>query len=126
MLWRRSIGSVTPIAVSRWALHLMISSNDFTWILSTIYNSQVLSDHKKLWHFLSKMSNLDYPWLLNGDFNAITAPDEHRDGEFVNYFLKATLILILFMIIAYMILVFLVIVLLGAMADMVLPTGGQD
>lgn len=50
MLWKRGIGRVTPIAESRLALHHVISSNDETWILSTVYNSQSLSQHKDLWN----------------------------------------------------------------------------
>lgn len=32
---------------------------------------------------------LNTPWLLNGDFNAISKFDEHRGGSFKHYFLKS-------------------------------------
>lgn len=49
VLWKRGIGRVTPVVVSRLALHHVIYSKDETWILTTIYNSQSLSQHKNLW-----------------------------------------------------------------------------
>ncbi|KAH7653288.1 DNase I-like protein, partial [Dioscorea alata] len=84
--WKHSVGSVTPVVVSRWALHLVIPTKGMTWIQSTIYNSQVISDHKNLWKPL-----LYSPWLLNGDFNAITGPEKHWGGDFSNYSSKANL-----------------------------------
>lgn len=54
VIWNRSVGNVTPVAISHSALHLVISSNDETWILTTVHNSQVIFEHKRLWHSLSK------------------------------------------------------------------------
>lgn len=76
VLWSRSIGLVTPIAVNRHALHLVISTCDHSWILTTVYNSQFLSEHKSLWNSLEKINALDSPWLITGDFNAVTGPEE--------------------------------------------------
>lgn len=47
-LWNRSIGTITLAAISCLALHLVISSIFETWILSTFYNSQALSQQKKM------------------------------------------------------------------------------
>lgn len=38
VLWQKFAGVVTPIALSRFALHLIISNANDTWILTTIYN----------------------------------------------------------------------------------------
>lgn len=48
VLWKCLKGFVTLITISRLELHLIISSVTGTWILSTIYNSQVLFEHKTL------------------------------------------------------------------------------
>lgn len=90
MLWKRDLGRVTPVVVSRFALHLVISSNEETLILTTIYNSQILFEHKGLWKSLSKLSHLSLPWLLNGDFNAIIDSNKHKGGSFRNYALKSS------------------------------------
>lgn len=61
VLWNASVGKVTPVAISRLALHMVISSNNKTWILTTIYNSQVISAHKRFWRSLLKISLLEFP-----------------------------------------------------------------
>lgn len=58
-LSNRSIGTVTLVAISRLALHVVISSRFETWILSTFYNSQALSRQKKMFGDLS----LAWPFL---------------------------------------------------------------
>lgn len=45
VLLKKQVGRVAPVAVSRLALHLVISTSVDTWILSAIYNSQMFSDH---------------------------------------------------------------------------------
>lgn len=89
VLWKRFNGIVTPVASSRMALHLIITTSEDSWILSTIYNSQVLSEHKNLWKSLSGLSQLDSPWLLTGDFNDIMFEEEHKGGSFRNYSSKS-------------------------------------
>lgn len=49
ILWRQQVGCVTPIAISKLALHLVITTSFDSWVLFAIYNSQMLSDHKALW-----------------------------------------------------------------------------
>lgn len=91
VLWNHLVGRVTPIATSRWALHLVISAVGSNWILTVIYNSQLISDHKFLWKQLSGMNSLNIPWLLCGDFNAISSYEDHRGGSFKNYAAKANI-----------------------------------
>lgn len=90
VLWKKSIGLVTPVASSRLVLHLVITTYDKTWILSTVYNSQILSDQKLLWRSLQGFSSLPIPWLLSGDFNAISSREEHRGGNFSHYASKSS------------------------------------
>lgn len=85
VLWKHSLGNVTRVAISRHALHLVITSRDCTWILSIIYNSQVLSDQTHLWHSLAGISTLNFP-SHHGDFNGITSLKEHRGGIFFPYY----------------------------------------
>lgn len=61
VMWNRSIGLVTPVANTRSTLHLVISLNMVSWILSIIYNSQVLSLQNLLWKNLSCMTSLNTP-----------------------------------------------------------------
>lgn len=91
VLWRRDLGSVTPVANSHFVLHLVISSNNVHWILSVIYNAQVTSLQNSTWNNLSFISSLNLPWILAGDFNAILTEDDHKGGTFHNYSAKASL-----------------------------------
>lgn len=52
------------------SLSLAISSKDAPWILSVIYNSQVLNDQKIIGIFCLVLL-LYLQWLLEGDFNAV-------------------------------------------------------
>lgn len=85
VLWNRIVGFVTPMAISRSGVHLIISSSVDTWIFTTVYNTQVFSKHKKLWRSLNGISILNSPWLLTRDFNAICNNEVHRGGSFRNY-----------------------------------------
>ncbi|KAJ0967159.1 hypothetical protein J5N97_024076 [Dioscorea zingiberensis] len=91
-LWKQRVGMVTPIATSRFALHLIISSkNPKQWLLSVIYNAQNIQFQKGLWMELEIFSSFDLPWILLGDFNAILTSEEHRGGRFDNYSPKSRL-----------------------------------
>ena len=89
VLWRKKVGDVTLVVNSRLALHLVITTKDQSWVLTTVYNSQVISDHKRLWNSLNVFNTLQSPWLLTGDFNAITNQDEHKGGSFHHYYSKS-------------------------------------
>lgn len=39
-----------------------------------------------------KIPMLNFPWLLNGNFNTITSSDEHKGGDFKCYASKSTLL----------------------------------
>ncbi|KAJ0969863.1 hypothetical protein J5N97_022740 [Dioscorea zingiberensis] len=83
---------VTPIAISRFSLHLIISSEKpKEWVLSVVYNPQNIQLQKALWQDLRFFSKLSLPWILLGDFNAILNPTEHRGGNFDHYSAKAKL-----------------------------------
>ncbi|XP_039136217.1 uncharacterized protein LOC120273617 [Dioscorea cayenensis subsp. rotundata] len=90
IIWKKHLGLVTPIAVSRRALHLVISpSFNSSWILSVIYNSNKFVSQCALWTELSKITALNFPWLIIGDLNTIASPSEHRGGSFNYYSRKA-------------------------------------
>ncbi|KAJ0971107.1 hypothetical protein J5N97_019066 [Dioscorea zingiberensis] len=90
-LWNPRVGQVTPIAFSRFSLHLVISTTakPKEWVFSIVYNSQNIYLQKFLWHELSAISTLNLPWIISGDFNAILNSEEHRGGSFSNYSVKA-------------------------------------
>lgn len=51
----------------------------------------MIFEHKRLWRSLSKISLLDFPWLLNGDFNALIGSEELKEGDFRSYASKYNL-----------------------------------
>lgn len=90
VIWKKSIGRVTPLAVIRRALHLIISPNpDSSYMISIIYNSHRLCAQLSLWQELNRISVINLPWLIIGDFNCITSRDEQRGGMFAYYSHKA-------------------------------------
>lgn len=81
---------VTPISISHRVLHIIISSNCFaSWIISVVYNSSHFHSQCSLWKELSKMSPLNIPWLIVGDFNSIVTHEEPKGGSFSYYSHKA-------------------------------------
>ncbi|XP_039118464.1 uncharacterized protein LOC120254413 [Dioscorea cayenensis subsp. rotundata] len=85
-LWNKNIGQVTPIAVSRRALHLVISlDNVSSVIVLIVYNSHLLHAQCSLWQELSKISTLNFPWLSIGDFNVVLSRSEHKGGSYIYY-----------------------------------------
>ncbi|KAJ0963246.1 hypothetical protein J5N97_028368 [Dioscorea zingiberensis] len=89
-LWKQGVGLVTPIAHSRFSLHLVLTSErPRDWVLSVIYNGQNIYLQKNLWRDLNVISSLNLPRILMGDFNAILNNEEHRGGRFDHYAAKA-------------------------------------
>lgn len=84
------MGKVTPVAFSHMALHLIITTENKTLVLSTIYNSQVSSKKKLCWLSLSGINTLNTPWLFTRDFKAISNSEEHRDCSFYHYASKSS------------------------------------
>lgn len=90
VLWNCRIGLATPVAVSRRALHLILSPvSSKVSILSFVYNSYRLRSQCALWAELNKISPLNLPWLIAGDFNSVLTRDEHKGGSFSYYNRKA-------------------------------------
>lgn len=86
VLWHNSIGQVSLIAVSKQALHIIISTNPSNnFMVSVIYNSTRFRKQCFLWHELSKLTSLRLPWIVLGDFNSILCKSEHRGGLFAYY-----------------------------------------
>ena len=84
------VGKVTPIASSRYCLHLVIFADKLKeWVLFVIYNSQSLQIQKFLCYGLFGISILSSPWILMGNFNAILNSTEHGDGGFYHYNAKS-------------------------------------
>lgn len=51
-----------------------------SWILSVVYNPQVLDGQVKVWNDLSKLARLQLPWVVTGDFNAVVRTEKHGGG----------------------------------------------
>ncbi|XP_039118690.1 uncharacterized protein LOC120254702 [Dioscorea cayenensis subsp. rotundata] len=90
VLWNTVIGQVTPLAFSRHALHLVVSSAlSKTFLISVIYNSLRWRSQLFLWNELSKITPLVIPWLILGDFNTVLSRNEHRGRNFSYYLRKS-------------------------------------
>lgn len=92
VMWYQHIGMVIPLAFSRISMNLVITSNAReTCLLYLVYNGQRIKFLRLLWKELSRMSNLNLPWIIMADFNYIILPNEHKGGHFYYYSCKAHL-----------------------------------
>ncbi|KAJ0987028.1 hypothetical protein J5N97_005384 [Dioscorea zingiberensis] len=81
--WRKNNFVVTPISRSRYILHMVITgSTQQPWLISTVYNAQRLEDQKVAWAELQGLSDKVGPWIIAGDFNAISGPQDRQGGDF--------------------------------------------
>ncbi|XP_039123479.1 uncharacterized protein LOC120260105 [Dioscorea cayenensis subsp. rotundata] len=90
VMWHKSIGRVSPIAVSRRALHIIITDNSSNaFLISVVYNSYRICNQCYLWNELSRITLLQIPWLIVGDFNSVLHTTEHKGGP-ANYYERKT------------------------------------
>lgn len=89
VLWSRCLGLVTPIAATRMSLNLVITSTKGSWILTVVYNSQIVSSQRLLWFTLAGINRICLPWLIFGDFNAILSTDDFKGGASNSYIFKS-------------------------------------
>nr|CAD1829964.1 unnamed protein product [Ananas comosus var. bracteatus] len=81
-MWNSNEVDCHPRVRSRQIVHAAISvGNSEPWLISAIYAGQLTDDRKYLLQELSKISELDAPWLVVGDFNMITRAEEARGGK---------------------------------------------
>ncbi|XP_031124225.1 uncharacterized protein LOC116026939 [Ipomoea triloba] len=72
------------------------------WNFSVVYGSPSLQLRRRLWNSLSRNKvQVDHPWLIAGDFNAIVNSEEssnpnnsghHRNGDFKNWIFTEALV----------------------------------
>lgn len=63
--------------------------NGESWILTVVYNPSRILDQRFVWQELSGMANLNFPWILIGDFNDVTSLNEIQGGSLHYYNRKA-------------------------------------
>ncbi|XP_039116442.1 uncharacterized protein LOC120251854 [Dioscorea cayenensis subsp. rotundata] len=80
---------MTPIAATRMSLNLVITSTKGSWILTVVYNSQIVSSQRLLWFTLADINRICLPWLIFGDFNAILSTDDFKGGASNSYIFKS-------------------------------------
>ncbi|CAL1405873.1 unnamed protein product [Linum trigynum] len=78
VFWDGGIFSVQAVAACSQHLTLQISrGNDPPWMLSAVYTSPRQREQRVLWQgLISESKYIEIPWLLTGDFNAISRPEE--------------------------------------------------
>lgn len=57
-------------------------NNHEPWLLTIVYGNMTHGLRKHLWSTLSRSNlNLEGPWLVTGDFNAVTSTNEVGDSK---------------------------------------------
>ncbi|RYR33237.1 hypothetical protein Ahy_A10g047796 [Arachis hypogaea] len=65
----------------RWADSVEEGDHMQMWLLTIVYSSPGESERKEGWRKLRDISkNVNAPWMVIGDFNAITSPIEEKGG----------------------------------------------
>lgn len=90
VIWQKQLGKVTLIAISRYVLHVVVTSaKNETWILSTIYNPSRIQDQSSVYLELTNIASINFPWILIGDFNSTVSLNDFQGGPRSYYRRKA-------------------------------------
>ncbi|CAL1402226.1 unnamed protein product [Linum trigynum] len=78
VFWDVGAFSVQLYSACSQHLSLQVSrGSDPSWLLTAVYASPRQGEQRQLWErLISHSKNITMPWLLTGDFNAISKPDE--------------------------------------------------
>ncbi|XP_031101106.1 uncharacterized protein LOC116004996 [Ipomoea triloba] len=95
MLFATRRGSIIGLG---WRLLALVDS----WNFTVVYGSPSLHLRRRLWNSLTRTKiNINGPWLVEGDFNAVISNDEtsspgnsgaHRNNDFRNWIFEEALI----------------------------------
>nr|XP_025664883.1 uncharacterized protein LOC112763420 [Arachis hypogaea] len=85
-LWDSSVWSVDVIEHDKQYVHLKVSGNNsMPWLITAVYGSPQRVTRRTLWQALkSYADNINLPWCLLGDFNAMLNNYEKSGGALSN------------------------------------------
>ncbi|XP_029152412.1 uncharacterized protein [Arachis hypogaea] len=85
-LWDSSVWSVDVLEHDRQYIHLKVSGNNWSpWLFTAVYGSAQKVTRRALWNSLETYaSNVNLPWCLLGDFNAMLHNHEKPGGTINN------------------------------------------
>ncbi|XP_021290562.1 uncharacterized protein LOC110421316 [Herrania umbratica] len=85
VFWDPKNVEIDILAYSGQLVHMMVNSSKAKWLLTAVYGSPVVEERKRLWLSLNMASDLhNLPWMVIGDFNQVTSPDEKIGRTGVN------------------------------------------
>ncbi|XP_031116794.1 uncharacterized protein LOC116020460 [Ipomoea triloba] len=101
-MWKEEL-QVDIIRTNPQFMHLLVvDRKNRTWNLTVVYGSPSLHLRRRLWSALSReKTEITSPWLVAGDFNAVTSTDEcsnpenvgnHRNSDFKNWIFEEALL----------------------------------
>lgn len=78
LLWQKNSFTITVLQESSQFLHVCVSNlNNERWVLTIIYRNPSSVEGRSFWNNMRELANsIRDPWLLIGDFNAITNSNE--------------------------------------------------
>lgn len=81
-LWKSNCPLIRVLTCSRHCVHLIINENSpNAWYMSIVYASPTLIQREETWNELRNHSlNINGPWMVGGDFNAIVSSREKQGG----------------------------------------------
>ncbi|XP_028113326.1 uncharacterized protein LOC114311381 [Camellia sinensis] len=80
MIWNPNVVNVRVVEACTQPITAIISRQDFQdWVLSAVYASPNPNKRDELWEQLTTIAqSMDKPWLVAGDFNDFSSPNEKR------------------------------------------------
>lgn len=82
VLWKNSIKVDIIITHQQFILLQVKEDYQAPWCLVVVYGSPSYSLRKRLWRNMRKeCNNINYPWLVVGDFNIVVSSSEVSDPE---------------------------------------------
>lgn len=83
VLWNSQKVTVEEISASNQILNLIVKLEDQeVWLAFVVYASPDYRCRYELWQYLKRLgTTIDRPWVLIGDFNQDSSPDEKQGGR---------------------------------------------
>lgn len=83
-IWNNTLVDVQCLNCTTEILNLLIRTDGQFWLLSLVYASPIVVIRDELCDYIEMHNFVKIPWLLKGNFNQVTKPEDKRDGWVVS------------------------------------------
>ncbi|XP_020699436.2 uncharacterized protein LOC110111772 [Dendrobium catenatum] len=82
VLWRKDLANFSVLeASSQMIVGKLTVAGKGSWVVASVYGSNVAQIRRRLWTDLEKYCSSDLPFIVGGDFNCMISQEEKRGGK---------------------------------------------